>query len=334
MPAYMKAYEFTRKGFVIRDMPRPSCGPHDVLVETVACGVCGGEVLAYKHRAELDTPSVFGHEGSGVVAEVGSKVEGFRPGDKVTALGGGYAEYFLSKPGYLLKLPENVPPKWALGEPVSCCVHACNRLRISKTARVAVVGCGFMGLVCLQLVKQRGARSICAIDPIVWRLATARDLGADAVCTPQEAPVCENPGFTGNFDVVIEAAGTQSAIDLCGDLVAQHGQVNLVGYHQSNRGLRTVNMQQWNFKAIDVINGHVRRDDEKFEAMRQGVALVGEGLLRLEPLVQHYPFSRIEEAFRDVVNHKEGLFKIVLVPDGLTIHASNKLDAGDAPHRA
>ena len=59
--------------------------------------------------------------------------------------------------------------------------------------------------------------------------------------------------------MVIEAAGVQSAVDLCTELVTQHGKIILVGYHQSNDGMRNVNMQQWNFKAIDVINGHVRR---------------------------------------------------------------------------
>jgi len=97
--------------------------------------------------------------------------------------------------------------------------------------------------------------------------------------------------------------------------VAQHGQINLVGYHESENGMRTINMQQWNYKGIDVVNGHVRRNDEKFEAMREAVALAGRGLLRLEPLVQYYPLSMTEQAFRDTINQKEGLFKAVLVPD-------------------
>ncbi|MEZ4591950.1 MAG: zinc-binding dehydrogenase [Chloroflexota bacterium] len=117
----------------------------------------------------------------------------------------------------------------------------------------------------------------------------------------------------GEFDVVIEAAGVQSAVDLCTELVKQHGRIILIGYHQANNGLRTVNMQQWNFKAIDVINGHVRRQDEKLAAMAQGMALMQQGHLQTEPFVTVYPFLEIEKAFQALAARKRGLFKAVLV---------------------
>ena len=315
----MRFAELTQHGFIIREKPTPKCGPDDVLVQTVGCGICSGEVFIYSQRATMQAPWIPGHEGSGVVVDVGSHVEGFSIGDKITALVGLYAEYFLAKPQYLVKLPDNVDPEWALGEPVACAVHACNRLRISKADRVAIVGCGFMGLVCLQLVKQRGAGTISAIDPIIWRLDMASDLGADAIYTPDEAPMNDDPFAPGNFDVVIEAAGTQSAIDLCPYLVDLHGQINLVGYHQSNDGLRKLNMRQWNFKGIDVINGHVRHDGEKLEAMRQGIDLMRQRQLQMQPLVKYYEISDTESAFSDIINQREGLFKVVLVPDSSTV---------------
>jgi len=72
-------------------------------------------------------------------------------------------------------------------------------------------------------------------------------------------------------------------------------------------------MQLWNYKAIDVVNGHCRRWPEKMAAMRAGVELMGAGRLDLKPLVTHYPMAKVAEAFRDLESRKEGLFKAALV---------------------
>jgi L-iditol 2-dehydrogenase len=73
-----------------------------------------------------------------------------------------------------------------------------------------------------------------------------------------------------------------------------------------------VPMQQWNFKAIDVVNGHVRRSDEKWQAMRAGIALLAAGRLDVAPLVSAYPLEEIETAFDDLASRLEGLYKAVL----------------------
>jgi threonine dehydrogenase-like Zn-dependent dehydrogenase len=121
-------------------------------------------------------------------------------------------------------------------------------------------------------------------------------------------------GQLGEFDVVIEAVGNQAALDLTWPLVRQHGRIVLIGYHQSNNGMRTVNVERWNFKSIDVINGHVRRDDEKLRAMQAGLDLMQAGRLKTASLVTAYPLDKINDAFRDIVARKEGLFKVALVP--------------------
>ncbi len=76
--------------------------------------------------------------------------------------------------------------------------------------------------------------------------------------------------------------------------------------------MRTVDMQQWNLKAIDVINGHVRRQDEKVATMRQGMTLIAQGRLATRPLVTCYDFAEIGRALRDLTDRKPGLFKAVL----------------------
>ena len=74
-------------------------------------------------------------------------------------------------------------------------------------------------------------------------------------------------------------------------------------------------MKLWNYKAIDVVNGHVRREEEKLEAMRQGVTLMHEGHLVTRPLVALYELEDIARAFHDLTTGKEGLFKAVITMD-------------------
>jgi threonine dehydrogenase-like Zn-dependent dehydrogenase len=140
----------------------------------------------------------------------------------------------------------------------------------------------------------------------------AVELGADAAFDPTMIDAWDLAGPDG-FDLVIEAAGVQSALDLCGDLVREHGRMILVGYHQSNQGYRTVNMQQWNHKAIDVVNGHVRRLGEKLESMRQGMELMRREALVTARLTTTYELAEVEQAFRDLSEGKPGLFKAVLL---------------------
>ncbi|MEL7448346.1 MAG: alcohol dehydrogenase catalytic domain-containing protein, partial [Pseudomonadota bacterium] len=217
----MQIAVLTKDGFSLRDTDVPQPKLNEVLVQTIGCGVCGGDLHVYGIRDRLgDGESVLGHEASGVVVEVGSEVTEFAVGDRVTAIGGAYADYFAAEPDVLIKLPDGVDPIFALGEPLACCVHASERFGTQPGDRVAIVGCGFMGLICLQLAKLQGASEVVAIDPVPYRWAMALELGADRALHPDDARVAD-PN-TGEFEIVVEAAGVPSAIDLCSDLVTQH----------------------------------------------------------------------------------------------------------------
>ncbi|MEM9208995.1 MAG: zinc-binding dehydrogenase [Pseudomonadota bacterium] len=309
----MRKALLTRDGFEIREVGVPRPEPDEVLVKTVGCGVCGGDIFVHSVRNTLPDPeTLLGHEASGVVVEVGNNVEGLRVGDTVTAIGGAYADYFTARPDVLLKLPASVDPIYALGEPIACCLHASERFGTEPGDRVAVVGCGFMGLICLQLAKLQGAGRLVAIDPVPYRRDMALELGAYEALDPADVLI-DDPD-AGLFERVVEATGVQPALDLCTDLVTQHGTITLIGYHESNAGRRTVNMQLWNFKSIDVVNGHVRRHDEKMQAMAKAIDLLAEGKLVTAPLVRLYELEQVDQAFADFAANEEGLFKAVLIP--------------------
>ena len=310
----MKAAVLTKTGFEIHEVDRPTIGPDEVLIKMQACGVCSGDLFVYQNRDDFyQTYNRLGHEASGEIIELGSSVKNFAVGDVVTALSlPAYSEFFVAPTHDIVKLPSNVNPNLALGEAVACCVHAANRFGTRPGDKVAVIGLGFMGQICLQLAKYQGAGEIVAIDPVQERRELAIQFGAAATFDPISTSGEQILEAHGDFNVVIEAAGVQSAVDLSTTLVGLHGKIILIGYHQSNNGLRTVNMERWNYKAIDVINGHVRHQDEKLEAMRQGMELMSKRHLITEPLVRFYDFTDTQKAFADLDGRKPGLLKAVL----------------------
>ncbi|MEM8936690.1 MAG: zinc-binding dehydrogenase [Pseudomonadota bacterium] len=311
----MRAAVLNSSGFQLRDAEIPTPGAGEVLIKMIACGICGGDQHIFSIRDRLPEEETWlGHEGAGTIVSLGDGVSGFNVGDTVTSLSGGFSEYFISHADHACLVPKGIDPRLALGEPVACCVHASDRFGTKSGDHVAVVGCGFMGLLCMQLLKLQGAGKIVAIDPIAYRREAAIQLGADTAIAPEEVESFDPE--QGIFDIVVEAAGIPSAIDLSTDLARQHGRVIFVGYHESNDGMRVVNMQRWNLKALDIVNGHVRRMDEKYDAMVKGVELIAQGKLHTKELVVEYPLDEISTAFDDIFGREKEIFKVVLVDGG------------------
>jgi len=312
----MKAAFLTPEGFVIKEERIPECQPGQVLVKSSGCGVCEGDVFRYLTRNDgaVDHHGIrLGHEGSGVIAAVGNQVTEFKVGDKVTALGGDYAEYFVTTPDKLALVPAEIAVEMALGEPIACCMAGARRFGEKMGDRVAIIGAGYMGLNCLQLVKLQGAAEIVVFDLLEWRLETAKKLGADMVINSQGKNPDTLVAECGSFDVVIEATGVQAAIDLGTTLLRHHGTLNLVGYHQSNGGMRQIDMKTWNFKALTVINSHVRDEAEKLNAMKAALNLVAHHKINTDILITNYKFTDINQAFIDLQARKPGLYKANLI---------------------
>ena len=297
----------------------PEPGPGEALVRVSVCGVCASELHPWADGVP-HYPRRFGHEPMGVVAAVGTGVTGVREGDRVTGLfNQAFADYGAARADELLPVPEHVADEAALGEPLACLVNAQRRTPVELADRVALIGLGYMGLGMLQLLKLRGPSRIVAIDVREDARAAAMRLGADEVYDPSGLPpesyLTRFGGWQSDrgFEVVVEGSGTQAGLTLAGELVRPHGILSILGYHQG--GPRQVDVGMWNWKAIDVVNAHVRRRADLMESMRIGLELTAKGLIDLGALVTHrYGLDEVDCAYRDLMEKPPGFIKAVVWP--------------------
>ncbi|MDR0310190.1 MAG: zinc-binding dehydrogenase [Acidobacteriota bacterium] len=249
----------------IEQMPVPRIGKGEVLVRIKAALTCGTDLKTYRqgfHARMITPPSVFGHELSGVVEEVGEGVDGFAPGMRVVTansgpcgecffcrknranlcenlqfINGAYAEFIKIPESIvrrnLLILPDGVDfEEAAMVEPLACVLRAVEQTGIEKGDTVALIGTGPIGLMFVQTIKSLGARVI-ALDKETYRLNAAKLMGADHVLDPTRLNAVEQvrnltDGNRG-ADFVIEAVGLKETWQQAMKMIRRGGTINLFG---------------------------------------------------------------------------------------------------------
>lgn len=316
----MRAAILTRpRQFEVVERPVPEPGPGEIRVRTEVCGMCTGELDQFEGRGKIDFPRFIGHEVSGVVDAVGPRVDEIKVGDRVTVYseGKGYAEYTVVPASWAVKLAESTPFELALGEPIACSVNGVRKADPQLGDSVAIVGCGFMGLIMLQVFKARGAGTVIAVDKRQSMLDLATSMGADhALNSGSSDVVDEVKALTGGkgVDIGVEAAGIQPTLDLASDLVRMEGKLEVFGFHVGGR--RTVDWAYWNWMAFQIVNGHTRNPDVYVEGIRIGVHLMETGRLDMSRLVTHrFPLKDINRGFEMAVGKEDGFVKGVVVFD-------------------
>ena len=304
--------------FDIRDMPVPSPGEDQVLVELEGCGVCGSNLPLWEGRPWFSYPleaGAPGHEGWGRVSEMGGGVKGVKKGDRVAFLSGhAFAQYDIVNEDSLVVLPPELDGVPFPGEPLGCVMNIFNRSGISEGQTVAVIGIGFIGALITSLAAKRGAR-VLSLSRRQFALDTARRFGAQETVSMDNNHdvITKVMKFTGGglCDRVIEATGYQQSLDIAGEVIKEGGKLVIAGYHQD--GLRSVNMQVWNWKGIDVINAHERQNRRYVEGMRQAVEAITRGELEPSSLYTHiYPMEELSSAFEALRSRPDGFIKALV----------------------
>jgi L-iditol 2-dehydrogenase len=288
----------------------PTPGPGQIQVEVLMNGVCASDLPAWLDGPGNRAPLALGHEPVGRVIQVGSGVQTPAVGDLVCGrLIESFADYIIAPAADAVVVPPTLAYESGMGEPLGCVVEALRRARLDTGDRVAVIGLGFMGLTLLQLLATSDIGELVAVDTRADACRAALVHGAHVAYAPAE--VVDVAGMRDGFTVVFEVTGVQAGLDLATTLTAPHGTLGIVGYHHSQR---TVDMQAWNWKALDVVNGHVRDQRRLTDSIRRGLDVVASGRINYQALITHrYALSEIDRAYADMHAKPDGFIKAVIV---------------------
>jgi L-iditol 2-dehydrogenase len=251
--------------FELRAFTPPHPGPGEVLLQVKCALSCGTDLKFYRRGHPLfKFPMPFGHEFSGVVAEVGRGVENFRPGDALmaaptapcgncffcrrgqenlclqvidTMVMGAYADFLLLPAHVVARNAFRKPPglpfeEAALLEPLACVVHAQALAAPQSFESCLILGAGAFGLLHALLLKHAGVHRVVIAGRGATRLRWAAELGADEVIDVAHADVAQqvaalNDGY--GPDLVIEATGQVSGWESAMRCARRGGRVVFFG---------------------------------------------------------------------------------------------------------
>lgn len=287
----MRAAVFAGDGKVrVERVEEPEPGPSQVRVRLEGCGVCASNLPVFEGREWFEyplPPGSPGHEAWGHIEAIGDRVEELDLGDRVALLSErAFAEYDVTHASLVVPLPPELDDKPFPAEPLACAMNVFRRSKVEPGQTVAVIGIGFLGALLTSLCRAAGARVI-AVSRRAWSLEVAEDRGAEVTIPLGDDAAGEIDHLTrgAGCDRVIECAGKQSTLDLAGAVAGVRGRVMIAGFHQD--GPRTVDLQSWNWKGLDVINAHERDPRIYVRGMRDAVEAVADGRLDPFPLLTH-----------------------------------------------
>ena len=192
----MKAVVLAESGIEVRDAPKPTPSPSQVLVRVRAAGLNRADLImasGHMHGSAGGTGTVLGLEFAGEVEAVGAEVKGVKPGDRVMGSGGGaYAEYAVTDWGRVAPIPaNNMSYEQAATLPIALqtmhdAVVTNGRLKPGETVMIQGASSG-VGLMGMQIAKRKGARLVIGTSTNARRRERLKEFGADlAVDTTEQ----------------------------------------------------------------------------------------------------------------------------------------------------
>lgn len=323
-------------------------GATDVLIKMARVGICGSDVHYFAEGGigsqRVAYPWAVGHEGAGVVQEVGAAVTRVKPGDRIAfdpaqpcgecdqCLAGRphtcRALNFLGCPGQVegclsdfLIMPERscypIPDSLsfeeaAIVEPLSIGVYALSLSVPLPGAKIGITGAGPIGLSVLLPAKAQGADKVYITDKIDARLHLASRAGADWTGNPQTEDVVakiteREPEL---LDAVFECSGDQAAIDDAVRMLKPGGKLLLIGIPSTNRVSFDINLLRRNELCIQ----NVRRQND---CVQRAIDMIVNKEIDVNIMVTHrFPFEQTQQGFDMVADYRDGVVKAMVTFDG------------------
>ncbi|UCG39232.1 MAG: alcohol dehydrogenase catalytic domain-containing protein [bacterium] len=238
----------------VQDMPDPVSGPGEVVIAVTLAGVCGSDYSLYNGKFGVPLPVVPGHEGMGVVEDVGPGVSNVSVGQRVVIqpnfacwdcdlcrsgldnichekvrlgidINGVFARYVKVPSRYAWPVPEGIDDRTAaLAEPLAVAAHALKILSPGEGDRVLIIGAGVIGLLTLLLARLHKAR-VTVSDLLAEHLALAAKMGAHRTFLVGGGEELE----PSSFDLIYETSGAPSGLATAIGLAAPGARIALLG---------------------------------------------------------------------------------------------------------
>ena len=333
-----------KENLLLKDCPIPSYQENEVLIRVAYSGICGTDLHIYHDQYPYYPPVILGHEFSGEIAEVGSKVTMFKAGDRVVGephnkacgncyqcrnghiqncsekrsigwgIDGAFANYVVMPEHLLHKVPEGVSMEAAaVAEPAAIVAHQLlERAGVRAGENVVIMGVGPIALLAAQMAKIAGAGKVilcgCTSD-IEYRLKIADELNCydrfiDVLTEDANRIIMEETGI--GADLVVEASGAGSAIKTAIRVLRKRGRLCAIGM----TARETVEVS-WNEAMMKVLDVQFNMSSS-YEGWKMALALLESGKLQVEPMVQVRNLRDWKQCFEDLETGKA--LKILLKP--------------------
>ena len=331
------------KEIVFREVPirQPEAG--EVLVKIKKIGICGSDIHVYHGTHPFTSyPITQGHEVSAQIVKLGEGVTGLKEGQKVTiepqvfcghcypcthgkynlceelkVMGfqttGTASEYFTVDASKITPIPDAMTyNEGAMIEPLAVTVHAAKRFPDIKGAKVAIIGCGPIGILLSQSVKALGASEVRITDISDYRLEPAKSLGVDyAVNTKDKdfGEVLVESFGPDKADVIYDCAGNDISMGQAIKYARKGSTIILVAVFGK---IATVDLAVLNDHELDLDTSMMYRHDDYVDAIR----LVNEGKIQLKPLMsKHFAFKDYLDAYKYIDDNRETTMKVLIDVD-------------------
>lgn len=312
----MRAVRNTQNGIEVLDVPSPAAEDGEVLVHVRASGICGSDLHLISWGP---MPVTLGHEISGHLddgtpvaiwplipcrrcdrCEAGEVTQCRQAVTQSIGIGrdGGMADEMVVEESCVVPLPAGLDVADAsLVEPIACSLHALRRAGLRGDERVAVVGAGMIGLAAVLVARAEG----CPVDVVARH--DAQRVAAQHVGAGIEPD--------GEYDVVVDAAGTDSALRTCFDLLRPGGTVALVASYWEP----VTFPQFFSIKEPVVVGSNMHGHDERGRDMDAAARVLAQSPAAATALITHrFPLDDAAHAFAVAADRAAGAIKVVLEP--------------------
>lgn len=335
------AVYYTNNDVRIEDVERPAIEAGELLIKIEASGICGSDVMEWYRIKKA--PIVLGHEIAGTVEEVGTGVEKFKVGDRVTVAHhvpcntcrhclagnhsvcdmlrsttfypGGFCEYVrvpkVNVDRGVFKLPDDMSfVEGSFSEPLGCVVRSMEMAEAGPGKSVLVIGSGISGILHIKLAAALGCGPIIATDIDDYRLEAAASSGADLALKATGDIKGEILSEFGRLaDIVVLCASADKAIDTGFECVERGGTVISFAPKEPNETYPVNLFDLWKDN-IRIINTYASPPAETLKA----IDLIASGSVTVEDMVTHrLPLSEAQKGFTLTAKPDKSL-KILIEP--------------------